>query len=916
MSSDNQAEVIFKVENIQSAKVFSAKDYFFKEELEQAKQIIKKLLTDIKEFKNNENRIKIINEDNHFHQHNSLSVLGARGMGKTSFMLSLQSYIIKENDEINNQIIWLPHLDPTRMEENETFLVTVVANILKKIRTDYQKGDLNQDIQDKLRSLSHDFAVLAPQQVHQDQWKDLVGDPDSFAYEVLNKAHSGLSLARSFHEFLRVCLKLCGDDKLAFIQPIDDVDSAIGQGWPILETVRKYLATPYMITILSGDIDLYDTLIKKQQFDKIKHLLASEDMREIKKQVGQLTEQYLSKVMPFHLRVRLMPLTHRIMERAIHDTDFISLKFDSESANKPLSEIYRDLIIDLFNYHIPEGSIATSILKPEFAYVRFLPDNLRDLIQLFKVFEYWYNGKPEKSKRLEERLKERLEERLRTDKSTEEERKEIRKKMLQQEREKALQGLEQIFETALHSGNITIDDLLLLKKGRHLEWLGDYCLNTRQEVQQFWRLYPQYDDEQWNQRAVLLQIFLLQGWKTRSELELDGELLYPQGPMSFAIKVLLPCWIAASYDLIDEGLIQLKRLLGIGNTERHVYMGIRTLAYKLQGDQESWSRCGSGYVRVDDSVIIEWNKPLGWFCRRVFSQNKGLASYADILLALARLVDVLKEGHEVGVLKEGHEKVSGSYKLENLFKLFIQNRVWELHSQLENNHCYTLLNKASKLKFNVEQVDDGMYKNKFLLTSEFSEPKIDFFEVPIKSILNSDLNNNKIFKQCMLNWIKAMKNLKSEDILPPRIIGRFWVRFMSNLDYIHIDIKANQYPEIIKQDDSKKLEHVIKCWIKAFLSALVIEEVIFIKGDLDHSINIEHVRLDDDEIFKTILNRGRYQQVQYAAAWICCPLFLAFFQDDDKKEIIRKYFLPNKVPPNAKGSPWKEFREIIHAILP
>ena len=201
----NEESVIFEIKNIQSAEAFSVDNYFFQEELNQAKDLIKKLLENIDDFKNNEEKHINEREDNHFHQHNSIAILGARGMGKTSFMLSLRDDV-KNDSRLKDRIIWLPMLDPTRMEENETFLVTVVANIIKKIKIDHQQG-LIDNIQDKMQSLSYDFAVLAPQQVHQDQWRDLVGDPDSFAYEVLNKAHSGLSLARSFHEFLRACLK-------------------------------------------------------------------------------------------------------------------------------------------------------------------------------------------------------------------------------------------------------------------------------------------------------------------------------------------------------------------------------------------------------------------------------------------------------------------------------------------------------------------------------------------------------------------------------------------------------------------------------------------------------------------------------------------------------------------------------------
>ena len=224
--------------------------------------------------------------------------------------------------------------------QNEAFLVIVVANILKQIKEKSEnRGGLSQNIRDKLEILSRDFTVLAPRQVQEEKWKDLLGDPISFAYELLNQAHSGISLAHSFHDFLGACLTEI--DKEVFVQPIDDVDSAIDQGWPILETLRRYLATPYLITILSGDISLYQSLVRKREIENLKNLIELREINEnrpnarvckqseIMDQVSRLTDQYLAKVIPPHLRVRLTPLSVQIMNAAERDEELIILKYDS-----------------------------------------------------------------------------------------------------------------------------------------------------------------------------------------------------------------------------------------------------------------------------------------------------------------------------------------------------------------------------------------------------------------------------------------------------------------------------------------------------------------------------------------------------------------------------------------------------------
>lgn len=329
-------EIIIKIEEVQNATIIKGYN-FFEPELDQAIKLINYILKHTKDqSKYDKDRYNYNYKYNWFHQHNTISVLGPRGVGKTSFLLTLRDRI--ENfynySKYNNfkelkekKIIWLPNLDPTRMEENETFLVTVVANIISEIKK--SKDDLNLNVREALKSLGPDFAVLVSAQVHEAQWKELIDDPDSFAYEVLNNAHSGITLANNVHNFLKVCLTSLQAD--IFVQPIDDIDTAIKQGWPILETIRKYLASPHLITIVTGDIDLYETLIRNKQLDYLSHLVENdvkigEDVAKIRGQVAQLTEQYLAKVIPSHLRIRLKPIADLITQQGIET--LVSLQFD------------------------------------------------------------------------------------------------------------------------------------------------------------------------------------------------------------------------------------------------------------------------------------------------------------------------------------------------------------------------------------------------------------------------------------------------------------------------------------------------------------------------------------------------------------------------------------------------------------
>ena len=57
----------------------------------------------------------------------------------------------------------------------------------------------------------------------------------------------------------------------------DDADNDFSKGWPVLETLRKYLTSPQLIILISGDLDLFSYLVRKKQWTNFgKALLKNE----------------------------------------------------------------------------------------------------------------------------------------------------------------------------------------------------------------------------------------------------------------------------------------------------------------------------------------------------------------------------------------------------------------------------------------------------------------------------------------------------------------------------------------------------------------------------------------------------------------------------------------------------------------
>jgi DNA-binding NtrC family response regulator len=91
----------------------------------------------------------------------------------------------------------------------------------------------------------------------------------------LKSVKAAKDLETNFNDLVACALKTL--EKKAFIITLDDIDVDFRKGWPVLETIRKYLTSPQIIVLLSGDLKLYSKAIRKQQWKNFgKALLVNE----------------------------------------------------------------------------------------------------------------------------------------------------------------------------------------------------------------------------------------------------------------------------------------------------------------------------------------------------------------------------------------------------------------------------------------------------------------------------------------------------------------------------------------------------------------------------------------------------------------------------------------------------------------
>jgi GTPase SAR1 family protein len=379
--------IIINLSESSDAKVFAAENIVHIKEYDRAKIIIDERIATANKL--NKSNVKSFPREN-----NTISILGSRGSGKTSFLRTLLASYKKNND-----IIVLNIVDPTLIEDKGHIFLTIISLIQEKIDeileynackpTDAHYGD-RKTWNEKLRKLANGLPSMdgiGSSMEHPD-WQD----SEYIMNKGLNSVKSAFDLEYNFNELLNYSLKILGKD--ALILALDDIDVDFRKGWPVLETIRKYLTSPQLIILLSGDLKLYSKAVRKQQWknfgkallkNEAEHLLKMESYNDL---VTEMESQYMQKVIKPENRIVLTSLLEKIMLQEItiqvlrsndkENHSIYVIKKDEE--NKDKSEIaYYDLILQNFgicNKYQQEAYRTFLLSQP-----------VRTQIQFFKQFE-------------------------------------------------------------------------------------------------------------------------------------------------------------------------------------------------------------------------------------------------------------------------------------------------------------------------------------------------------------------------------------------------------------------------------------------------------------------------------------------------------------------------------------------------
>lgn len=291
--------------------------------------------------------------------HNAISIYASRGAGKTTFLLSA---IRKVQMEYGDEVVCIDTIDPSLMDSKQKPIVNIIAAIHEKVmeagndiniystkeRTD-MANKLDLQYKEVLKALPF-IDGIGKEPIYSD-WDD----EEYIANQGIEKAIASNNLERAFQHYLYVALKLM--KKKCFVIPFDDIDTDFRKGYDILEIIRKYLTTPFVITVLTGDLELYGKLVRKETWKCFDDELMKKELEyagrkeaEFSSIINQLENQYLVKILKPEYRISIST-----MREYMDNTEYrlnVSVRFSADQDPIPLKECYDRFLSEVgFNEH-------------------------------------------------------------------------------------------------------------------------------------------------------------------------------------------------------------------------------------------------------------------------------------------------------------------------------------------------------------------------------------------------------------------------------------------------------------------------------------------------------------------------------------------------------------------------------------
>lgn len=370
-----------------------------------------------------------INGKNHYiddkefakHHNNVFSILGDRGSGKTSVLLTMKHTILNRNE--NKADIILPIIVPEDMGKNSEILGWLIGylgdealEVLKKLKQEMFETDQERDRyfpncikNEKTNPLSRKYRALQRAYLMRSaQYKEVIKNEfvniDTFISESKEAIDADKLLRDKFESFLYELLKcksrVTNQDKESLLLVFfDDVDISSDRCVEVLSIIMRYLSYPNIAVFLAGNYQNFHEIVTIDYLKKDgilssglleKSYCNGNDHRNDALSIRQqLSYDYLKKVLSPAFRYTMPKLTDRQKAEFIYTTAEDNSKNKDQRQKKANKENLLSLIERLFKKESNSNSFlrhTTDNNKKDnviYSYFKIFDNTPRGLINIY-----------------------------------------------------------------------------------------------------------------------------------------------------------------------------------------------------------------------------------------------------------------------------------------------------------------------------------------------------------------------------------------------------------------------------------------------------------------------------------------------------------------------------------------------------
>lgn len=305
--------------------------------------------------------------------HNTIFISGGRGSGKTVFLINMENSELLTN---RTKFKFIQVIDPTLLHDGceiascESFIAVILGRIDEEVSSEINKNEAKNREATIRNEYSKKLKGVA------DALADMKNSSDESGFDAIYGKASALRLEQYIHEYLQFISDYIFDERIILLR-IDDIDMAFTHGFKVLEVVRRYLASPYVQTVVTGDYELYQNIVEKKFKSEIS--VYDDEKEKDKQETKKLADKYLLKILPADRRVRLQTVEEIFTQNRI---SVILGKNTKDNDSKIDYFRLKGCEDNFFNNWVRRKEYKNNLLN--------IMDSVRKQIMLLEKMQTWY----------------------------------------------------------------------------------------------------------------------------------------------------------------------------------------------------------------------------------------------------------------------------------------------------------------------------------------------------------------------------------------------------------------------------------------------------------------------------------------------------------------------------------------------